>query len=90
MTDQEQYHWMSFIDPDKPQGQRFLGVAICQGADIGEAAKNAWEHGCNPGGEVAALPMTLADLEKMGLTTEHLNILLTKADLEQAQVRQVT
>lgn len=44
--------WLSFADPEKPRGERNLGVCIVQGLDIGEAAKNAHAKGCNPGGEI--------------------------------------
>lgn len=45
--------WLSFIDPRKPEGERFLGVAIVEGYGIATAALNAVDLKCNPGGEVA-------------------------------------
>lgn len=44
--------WLSFVDPHKPPGHRFLGVVILAGENFGEAVRNAWTLGCNPGGEV--------------------------------------
>jgi hypothetical protein len=47
--------WLSFCDPDRPEGQRFLGVSIVPGFDIVTAASAARVLGCNPGGEVAGI-----------------------------------
>lgn len=52
--------WLSFVDPDKsappdeqvPGGGGFLGVAIVEADGPGAAITAAWEHGCNPGGQV--------------------------------------
>ena len=47
--------WLSFVDPDKPEGDRFLGVAIVPDAlEPVAAVKEAWRLKCNPGGEVCA------------------------------------
>ncbi len=53
--------WLSFLDPHKPSGQRFLGVAIVEvpasetPEEMAEAAiQKAWSLGINPGGEVIA------------------------------------
>jgi len=46
--------WLSFVDPDKPKGKRFLGVAIVPDAlEVVAGAKEAWRLKCNPGGEVS-------------------------------------
>ena len=46
--------WLSFIDPEHPVGEKFLGAVILQaGPTIESAAKQAWHAGLNPGGEVA-------------------------------------
>jgi hypothetical protein len=50
--------WLSFCDPDKPSGQRFLGVAIVEGDDLRDAVQNAWELKINPGGEVMSAEVT--------------------------------
>ena len=44
--------WLSFVDGARPEGERFLGVAIVPGTDPISAVKAAWDLGCNPGGEV--------------------------------------
>ena len=50
------HYWLSFVDNDRPVGQRFLGATIME-ASSGEAAiEKAWLLGINPGGEVAFAP----------------------------------
>ncbi len=44
--------WLSFVDPDRPEGQRFLGVSIVHADDQIHAVQRAWDLGCNPGGEI--------------------------------------
>jgi hypothetical protein len=46
------YWWLSFIDPDRPQGDRFLAVSIVQAATGVGSVSRAWALGINPGGEV--------------------------------------
>jgi hypothetical protein len=46
--------WMSFVDPELPEGSAFLGVAIVEAKDIGEGTALCWDLGINPGGEVLA------------------------------------
>ena len=46
------WYWLSFVDPDLPEGSQFLGVCIVDGDDPVEAVKVAWAAKCNPGGEV--------------------------------------
>lgn len=57
MARPEQQWWLSFVDPGKPEGKRFLGVAIVRGGGMQEAIQNAWAIGINPGGEVQAVPI---------------------------------
>lgn len=72
--------WLSFCDPHRPKGSRFLGVAIVPGAEVITAARVAWALGCNPGGEVEgrAIPP-----DKDRLIAEHWRgRLLTRAECE--------
>lgn len=46
--------WLSFADPDRPQGDQFLGVSIVEADNLFEAICAAREQGINPGGEVIA------------------------------------
>lgn len=55
------WHWLSFADPNRPEGQQLLGVAIVQAENVVHAALVARALGINPGGEVQAV--TLGDYE---------------------------
>lgn len=46
--------WLSF---GSEVDGRFLGVAIVRGTDIIDAARAAHALGCNPGGQVLAVPV---------------------------------
>jgi len=56
--------WLIFADPDKPRGQRFLGVAIFDMDESGgevpfhEVIQRSWALGINPGGEVMCCEAT--------------------------------
>lgn len=65
--------WLSFCDPNKPDDQQFLGVAIVWACDIIEAAKRARLLGINPGGEVLAI-----EIDPNDIAPEHFNKFLTK------------
>jgi hypothetical protein len=47
------YWWMSFCDPEKPKGQKFLGALVIRADDHFEMMKRSWMLELNPGGEVA-------------------------------------
>jgi hypothetical protein len=51
-----EWWWLSFVDNDRPEGDRFLGVAVVPAPNVVMASQVAWALGCNPGGEVAAYP----------------------------------
>lgn len=76
--------WCSFVDPDKPEGQRFLGVAVvpCEPAieDQASVAKTvlteAHRIGCNPGGQVKFVEMIPSAVLKM--PKELVGVLLTR------------
>jgi hypothetical protein len=44
--------WMSFSDPDRPEGVQFLGVALVEAANEVEMMTKSHLTGCNPGGEI--------------------------------------
>lgn len=46
---------MSFVDHERPQGQKYLGSCVVDGEDLENATKNAWRIGCNPGGEILSV-----------------------------------
>jgi hypothetical protein len=47
--------WLSFCDPDKPEGTQFIGACIVEADDIIAATMLAHCLGINPGGEVAGV-----------------------------------
>jgi len=49
------WFWLSFCDENAPEGSQFLGGCYVPGDNVVEAVKNAWDLGCNPGGQVAAM-----------------------------------
>lgn len=86
--------WLSFADPDRPQGERFLGVSLIEiedepGADLRDRIKavirKSWATGCNPGGEVQSLELhldLLSNDKRVVLAKAPRHTLLQKADLE--------
>jgi hypothetical protein len=71
--------WMSFCDPDKPKGQQFLGVSIVEASGFMHAQQKAWALGINPGGEIQGEQVE-------GIPAEYLNKLLSRAELEAADL----
>jgi hypothetical protein len=55
--------WLSFVDPDRAEGDRFLGACVVETveADMEQAVKEAWFRGCNPGGEVSLVTLTMKE-----------------------------
>lgn len=47
----EPWWWLSFADPDLPEGRQFLGVLIMQGWTIQAVITESHVNGLNPGGE---------------------------------------
>lgn len=48
--------WMSFVDPDRPEGERFLGACIVQAHGPVTAGIESHAQKCNPGGQSRSLP----------------------------------
>lgn len=67
-------YWLSFVDPELPAGNKFLGVCIVDAADPMEAVQEAWDNSCNPGGEVAVLKL------EHGVDVQYKNTLFNKDD----------
>ena len=51
------WFWLSFVDPSRNPGERFLGVSIVQADDFIDAVEEAWTLGANPGGEVQGVEL---------------------------------
>lgn len=82
--------WLSFTDPDRPEGQRFLGVAIVDAPDVlGAWVGRAWELGCNPGGQVAAAgPLSDGVMDENVPETHRRRLLTSRVDLAAVGVDQ--
>jgi hypothetical protein len=79
------WFWLSFCDTAKPAGQQFLGGCYVPGNDMIEAVKNAWDLGCNPGGQVAALgPFPESHLREH-VPEENWSRLLSRAEIPDGQ-----
>lgn len=85
--------WLSFADPDKPEGEQFLGVTIVEAPTILEAIRTAHRLGANPGGEVLAIeiqpsvviPDGLADvLHTSHAAAERLDMIISAANSDPA------
>jgi len=53
----ERWWWLSFVDDERPVGQRCLGVTVVEGRDFQSAVERASALGINPGGEVAGVEL---------------------------------
>ena len=51
-TDEEGWYYLSFVDPDLPEGSSWLGGCFVHARNNRDAAAEAWVQGCNPGGDV--------------------------------------
>lgn len=70
--------YLSFCDPDKPQGSQFLGACIVAGDDLLSAIQTAYGLACNPGGEVVGQPVPEDLVRHVG--PQWLERLLTRAE----------
>jgi hypothetical protein len=52
LDNDEECLWMSFCDPDKPEGEQFLGVIITKDKGFAHAVTKINSLGINPGGEI--------------------------------------
>jgi hypothetical protein len=70
--------WLSFADPELPEGTQFLGVIIVHAPTFMEAW--AWTHaaGINPGGGVQGVEFD----DAAPVPPEYVGRLLSKADVE--------
>lgn len=76
--------YMSFVDPDRPEGQRWLGACIVRSSSPGSAIGVSWAKGCNPGGQVAMRgPFPLANV-KLGYVER---LLTTIEEVEEAPLQ---
>jgi hypothetical protein len=74
----ESFIWMSFCDPDKPKGHRFLGVIVTQSLGLTHAIIKTHKLGINPGGEIQSFVLPAGTL----IDVKYLNRLIPKEELE--------
>jgi hypothetical protein len=51
------WYYLSFADPDLPQGEQFLGAAVVRAQGIITATSKCHDLQINPGGQVMCLPL---------------------------------
>ena len=76
------YWWLSFVDPERPEGKRFLGGTIVAARDEKGAIEEAWRRGVNPGGEVMIVAIPAGKLSKM--RPDWFNRLVSEEEIEAA------
>lgn len=64
--------FMSFVNPDKPEGQRALGVCIVDALGVSHAMQKTWDLGINPSGEIKSYEVPISEFKQ-----EHKNRFLT-------------
>ena len=79
------YFYMSFCDPDKPKGSKFLGALVIQGSDFDQALKKSWRLDLNPGGEIMFFEVPKSFEHRV--TPDLVNRLLTKEEVEEIDLR---
>jgi hypothetical protein len=81
---QPAWYWLSFIDPDRAQGTRFLGVAIVHADGHMSAIDRTHRLNINPGGEVACYRLP----DDFVVAPEHRNKLLDRVAAARAKGEQ--
>jgi hypothetical protein len=77
--------WLSFCDTARPKGTQFLGSAIVEAETIYHAVPAAWQHRCNPGGQVQL--MELPDGLAKHVPPEWRHRLMTRQESEALDVQ---
>jgi len=72
----ERIMWLSFCDPDKPAGSRFLGVIVTKALGLSDAILKTHALGINPSGEIMSYVM-----DEYEIKPEHFDQLLTADQL---------
>jgi len=69
-------YWLSFVDPDRPKGSKFLGAVIAPFDDFAEALAWTRMNHINPGGECKGIQFERSQLPNM--TDDMIGRLLSK------------
>jgi hypothetical protein len=73
------YWYLGFADPDRPEGQRFVGGCVVKAVGFVHALMESHVHGCNPGGSAQGYNIP-------PFPDSVLNPLLTRAELSEAGI----
>ena len=76
--------WLSFVDPDLPEGSAFLGVSIVDAPDLEAAIEKAWALGINPGGQVLSQKLS----EEPSVPSQYIDRLMQKPEVDELQAIQ--
>ena len=82
-TQPPHFWYLSFADPEKPEGQQWLGACAVQANGFLDAVCAATLHGCNPGGQ--AIGWDLGDWAPV--PADFMNRVLSLDDLAEADRR---
>lgn len=74
--------WLSFADPNRPEGERFLGVSLVYADTLPQAMHKAWMKNCNPGGQIAGWSLPPEGEEKVITSGVPLDKLLTQEEVD--------
>lgn len=72
----EKCMWLSFVDPEKPKAEQFIGVIITMAYGIISAVDKTHGLGINPGGEVLG-----CETDQNEIYPSHFDVLLSKQKL---------
>lgn len=74
------YWCLSFADPERPRGNRFLGCVVVAAGSLRDAIETAWRKRINPGGEAIGFQVP-AQYEHVIAERNWADRLLSKAEL---------
>ncbi len=75
VTDEAEWHYLSFADDSLPTGKQWLGAVITRAHHFMDAHARTYELGINPGGEVIGC-------KALPVPPEYEDRLLNRADME--------
>jgi hypothetical protein len=77
--------WLSFVDPARPEGRRFVGACLVEARDFLEAGRIAHAAGCNPGGEMKGHSIRKEIAARVGAAWK--NRLLTREECDRFRAK---
>lgn len=82
MSSKKTLHWLSFCDPELPNGSQFWGVCIIDQADFCLAIRAANFLEINPGGEVQGVSF---DGDKLKVPEKYMNKLMQMPEISELE-----